>query len=69
MAECYSCGNEASSDSPRNFCDECDAEFDAGLEHADAVVQRAERLEEAKSADDYDTIGKIIAEIHREAGH
>lgn len=67
MAECNSCGAEASPDSERQFCDDCEAEFQAGLERQRYVADRAARLERAKETGDEDTIGRIMAEIVKES--
>lgn len=65
--ECYSCGLEANPDSPRNFCNTCDSEFEAGLQRADNVVARAEMLETAKAEGDSTTVGEIMTEIFKES--
>jgi hypothetical protein len=67
MSECVSCGLEANPESEREFCDECDAHFEAGEVHAQQVVERAEKLEQAKSEGNTELVGKIMAEIAMEA--
>lgn len=65
--ECYSCGAEADPNSERNFCADCDAEFEAGLQRAADVEARAQRLEQAKADGDDATVGEIMNEIFKEA--
>ena len=67
MTECNSCGAEANPESERQFCTDCEAEFQAGLERQRYVSDRAARLEKAKQAGDDDTIGRIMAEIVKES--
>ena len=67
MAQCYSCGAEANPESPRDFCDSCDAEFEAGLQRQQEVVNRADRLEDAKSQGKSDIVAQIMGEIFAES--
>ena len=66
MPECYACGAQADSLSERGFCPQDEADFKAGEQHSEYVVQRASRLEEAREAKDFDTVGAIAAEIAKE---
>jgi len=65
--ECVSCGKEASPNSERGFCADCDAHFDAGLQRQKEVEARAEKLEEAKAKGDADTVGQLMTEIFKES--
>lgn len=66
LTECVSCGGEADPKSPRGFCTECDAVFEAGLERQAEIEARAERLEQAKADGDKKAEAKIMGEIFRQ---
>lgn len=65
--ECYSCGGEADPNSPRNFCEDCDAHFAAGEKNQERVYARAYLLEEAKFNEDAPKVEKIMGEIFKES--
>lgn len=67
MTECNSCGAEANPESERQFCEDCDRVFEAGLKRQKYVAERAEKLEAAKESGDEDTIGRIMTEIVKES--
>lgn len=67
MKECYSCGKEANPDSPRSFCTECDAVFNAGIIRQKEVIERADRLKTAHAEGDADSVSNIMTEIFQES--
>lgn len=63
MTECNSCGAEANPDSERTFCNDCDAEFEAGLKNQEKIYARAYLLEEAKVKGNTNRVAEIAGEI------
>lgn len=63
LTECVSCGGEADPNSERNFCTECDKQFEAGLVRQGEIEARAAALGEAQEAGDDKTVGKLMTEI------
>lgn len=61
--ECVSCGAEANPKSEREFCDNCDAEFEKGLERQKYVEQRAAKIDAATEKGDSETVAKLMGEI------